>query len=466
VKGSKVTRLLKRLAALVVICAVVAGVVAVVMLPGVQEKLSGGRRSRGAGEGAVPVLAAPARIADMPVYLNGVGTAKARNLVTVRPQVDGRILSLNFKEGQDVKRGDVLAKIDPATYQAQLDQAVAKKALDEVQLDNAKRDLERYNTLGSNVVAQKTIDTQRALVAQFTAQVQLDDAAIANAKAFLDYTTIMSPIDGRTGIRMVDEGNLVRASDAGIVVITEVRPITVLFTLPQQQLSQVNRALAAGTVSVEALDSDGKTALDRGVLQVVDNQVDSTTGTIRMKGEFPNASLQLWPGQFVNVRILIDTLKQVVVVPTQSVQRGPNGAFAYVVQADDKVAMRPVAVTMQNETDAVIAKGLGDGDRVVTTGFARLKDGSSVTVAKPEEQKSGPPDAKPEVVSEARVNVRAACADDIQKLCANAEGRGVRSCLQTNTAKLSDTCKVAISAARGGKPREADARKADSSTTQ
>ena len=460
------TRLLKRLAALVVICAVVAGVVAVVMLPGVQEKLSGGRRSRGAGEGAVPVLAAPARIADMPVYLNGVGTAKARNLVTVRPQVDGRILSLNFKEGQDVKRGDVLAKIDPATYQAQLDQAVAKKALDEVQLDNAKRDLERYNTLGSNVVAQKTIDTQRALVAQFTAQVQLDDAAIANAKAFLDYTTIMSPIDGRTGIRMVDEGNLVRASDAGIVVITEVRPITVLFTLPQQQLSQVNRALAGGSVSVEALDSDGKTALDRGVLQVVDNQVDSTTGTIRMKGEFPNASLQLWPGQFVNVRILIDTLKQVVVVPTQSVQRGPNGAFAYVVQADDKVAMRPVAVTMQNETDAVIAKGLGDGDRVVTTGFARLKDGSSVTVAKPEEQKSGPPDAKPEVVSEARVNVRAACADDIQKLCANAEGRGVRSCLQTNAAKLSDTCKVAISAARGGKPREADARKADSSTTQ
>jgi multidrug efflux system membrane fusion protein len=466
VKGSKVTRLLKRLAALVVICAVVAGVVAVVMLPGVQEKLSGGRRSRGAGEGAVPVLAAPARIADMPVYLNGVGTAKARNLVTVRPQVDGRILSLNFKEGQDVKRGDVLAKIDPATYQAQLDQAVAKKALDEVQLDNAKRDLERYNTLGSNVVAQKTIDTQRALVAQFTAQVQLDDAAIANAKAYLDYTTIMSPIDGRTGIRMVDEGNLVRASDAGIVVITEVRPITVLFTLPQQQLSQVNRALAGGSVSVEALDSDGKTALDRGVLQVVDNQVDSTTGTIRMKGEFPNASLQLWPGQFVNVRILIDTLKQVVVVPTQSVQRGPNGAFAYVVQAADKVAMRPVVVTMQNETDAVIAKGLGEGDRVVTTGFARLKDGSSVTVAKPEEQKSGPPDAKPEVVSEARVNVRAACADDIQKLCASAEGRGVRSCLQTNASKLSDTCKVAISAARGGKPREADARKADSSTTQ
>jgi len=462
-----VTRLLKRLFALAVICAIVAGVVSVVMLPAVQEKLGGGRRARGGGDGPVPVLASPARIGDMPVYLNGVGTAKARNLVTVRPQVDGRIISLNFKEGQDVKRGDVLAKIDPATYQAQLDQAVAKNALDEAQLENAKRDLERYSSLGGNVVAQKTIDTQRALVAQLTAQVKQDDAAIANAKAFLDYTTIVSPIDGRTGIRMVDEGNLVRASDAGLVVITEVRPIAVLFTLPQQQLNQVNQALRAGPVSVDALDSDGRTALDRGVLQVVDNQVDPTTGTIRMKAEFPNANLQLWPGQFVNVRILIDTLKQVVVIPTQSVQRGPNGAFAYVVQADDKVTMRPVAVTMQNETDAVIAKGLAAGDQVVTTGFARLKDGSRVTVAKPDDPKpDANSDSKPQTMSEARVNVRTACADDIAKLCPNAERREVRTCLQTNAANLSDACKVATTAARGGKSRDVEARKADGSTTQ
>jgi len=269
---------------------------------------------------------------------------------------------------------------------------------------------------------------------------------------------------------MVDEGNLVRASDAGLVVITEVRPIAVLFTLPQQQLNQVNQALRAGPVSVDALDSDGRTALDRGVLQVVDNQVDPTTGTIRMKAEFPNANLQLWPGQFVNVRILIDTLKQVVVIPTQSVQRGPNGAFAYVVQADDKVTMRPVAVTMQNETDAVIAKGLADGDRVVTTGFARLKDGSRVTVAKPDEPKTGQPDAnsdtKPQTMSEARVNMRTACADDIAKLCPNAERREVRTCLQTNAANLSDACKVATTAARGGKSRDVEARKADGSTTQ
>ena len=188
-----------------------------------------------------------------------------------------------------------------------------------------------------------------------------------------------------------------------------------------------------------------------------------------MKAEFPNSNLQLWPGQFVNVRLLIDTLKQVVVIPTQSVQRGPNGAFAC-VQGDDKVTMRPVAVTMQNETDAVIAKGLGDGERVVATGFARLKEGSRVTVAKPEEQNSGEPEAKsdagPQTMSEARVSVRTACADDIAKLCPNAERREARSCLQANAANLSDTCKVATSAARGGKRNEAEARKADGSTTQ
>ena len=241
-KGWLVRRLVK-LTKQVLLIALVGAVAAVIIyasvLPSVQKQI-GGRRAK-MGNGPVPVLVAPAQIADVPFYLEGVGTAKARNTVTVRPQVDGRILSINFKEGQEVKRGDVLAKIDPSTYQAQLDQAVAKKALDESQLANAQRDLERYAKLGGNIIAQKTIDTQRALVDQLTAQIKLDDAAIANAKAFLDYTTIVAPINGRTGIRMVDEGNLVRASDAGIVVITELRPISVLFTLPQQQLVQVNR---------------------------------------------------------------------------------------------------------------------------------------------------------------------------------------------------------------------------------
>jgi multidrug efflux system membrane fusion protein len=302
-------------------------------------------------------------------------------MVTVRPQVDGRIISVNFKEGQDVKRGDVLARIDPASYQAQLDQAIAKKALDDVQLTNARRDLERYTKLGGNIVAEKTIDTQRALVGQLEAQIKADDAAIANAKAFLDYTTILSPIDGRTGIRMVDEGNLVRASDAGIVVITEIRPISVMFTLPQQQLAAVNKALSSGALTVDALDTGGKAALDTGLLQVVDNQVDQTTGTVRMKADFPNANLQLWPGQFVNVRVLIQTLEKVVVIPTPAVQRGPNGPFAYIIQADDRIALRPITVKQQTDTIAVVASGIQPEERVVTTGFARLKDGSVVAVS-------------------------------------------------------------------------------------
>jgi len=385
-----VTRLLKQVFALALIGVVAAAVVYLTGMPSDQKQGGNRRGGRLAGEGPVPVLAVPARIADVPVYFYGVGTAKARNTVTVRPQVDGRILSLNFKEGQDVKRGDVLAKIDPATYQAQLDQAVAKKALDAVQLANAERDLERYNSLTALSVAPKTIDTQRALVGQLTAQLKADDAAIANAKAVLDYTSIVAPIDGRTGIRLVDEGNLVRASDAGIVVITEVKPISVLFTLPQQQLKDINAALAAGAVSVEALESDAKTLLDRGSLQVVDNLVDQATGTVRMKADFPNANLQLWPGQFVNARVLVNTLSQVVVIPTPAVQRGPNGTFAYVVQDDDRVALRPITLALQNEKEAVVAKGIGAAERVVTTGFVRLKDGSRVNVGEPEAQPGAP----------------------------------------------------------------------------
>ena len=467
-------RLLKRVLALDAIAAVLA-VIAFVTLSPMAQKEASGRRARAMADTPVPVIDAPARIADVPVNLTGVGTAKARNTVTVRAQVDGRIMSLKFKEGQDVKRGDVLALIDPSTYQAQLDQTIAKKALDEVQLANARRDLERYAKLAANIVAQKTIDTQQALVNQLIAQVKADDAAIANAKAYLDYTTIVSPLDGRTGIRMIDEGNLVRGIDAnsGIVTITEIRPIAVVFTLPQQQLAQVNAASARGPVAVEALDADGKSVLDRGTLQVVDNQVDQTTGTVRMKAEFANADLQLWPGQFVNVRVLIDTLRQVVIVPTPAVQRGPNGTFAYVVQDDQRVALRPITVGLQTETTAVITKGIDAANRVVTTGFARLKDGARVSIVRAEDQPAGDsePAAKgaapaPSAKSEAREKMRTACAADVQKFCPNVErGRdALRSCLQANAAQLSEACKVAASGAQqSGKPREADARKADGS---
>src|SRR5436190_13028278 len=291
------------------------------------------QRQRNAGrfgnpDGPVPVLAAEAQVADVPVYLDGVGTTRALNMVTVHSQVDGTLVSVNFREGQDVKAGDVLARIDSRTYQAQLDQAAAKKALDEAQLANARLDLERYtNLIKTNAINRQQLDTQRALVAQLEAQVRLDQGAIDNAQTYLNYCTITAPISGRVGIRLVDEGNLVHASDpTGIVILTQIKPISVLFTLPQQQLRQVNRAFAKAPLSALATESDSKNVLDRGSLQVVNNQVDQTTGTVQLKAEFPNADLQLWPGQFVNIRLLIDTLRQVVVVPTASVQRGPNGA--------------------------------------------------------------------------------------------------------------------------------------------
>jgi multidrug efflux system membrane fusion protein len=363
-----------------------------------------------------------------------------------------------FQEGQDVTRGDVLARIDPSTYQAQLDQAVAKKVLDEAELANAQRDLERYTRLGANIIAQKTIDTQLATVEKLTAQIKLDEAAIANAKAFLAYTTIVAPIDGRTGIRLVDEGNLVRGSDAGqgIVVITELRPVSVLFTLPQQQLAQVQKAQVRGVLAVEALDADGKSTLDRGTLQVVDNQVDASTGTVRMKAEFANANLQLWPGQFANIRLLIDTLQQVVVIPTPAVQRGPNGTFAYVVGAEDRVSLRPIAVAHQTEMEAVIARGIGAGDRVVTTGFLRLKDGASVSVAAPQEQPPAldAPNAAGKGGARA-ASFRAACAADIETHCAGVERSrsAIRACLQASAPRLSEECKAAaakLSKAGGG----------------
>ncbi len=339
-------------------------------------------RSRfGAEGGPVPVLAAPAAKADVPVYLDAVGTIKALNTVTVRPQVDGKLLSVGFTEGDDVNKGDVLARIDPTTYQAQLDQAIAKKAQDAAQLANAKIDLDRYEKLAaSNAINHQQADTQKALVAQFAALVQSDQAAIENMQATLGYTTIVAPIAGRTGIRMVDEGNIVHASDANsaIVVITQLKPISVLFSLPQQDLGQVNDAFAKAPLTIEAQRPDSDAVIDRGTLRVVDNQVDQTTGTVKLKAEFPNTGLALWPGQFVNVRLLIDTLKDVVVIPTGAVQRGPNGTFVYVVKDDNTVAIRPIAVQKQDETQTVVKSGLTPPERVVTTGFVRLTDGSKV----------------------------------------------------------------------------------------
>ena len=377
----------KRSIATAIVALVLIGGAAVVWWqPARQEQQRFGRNFRG-DDGPVPVIAALTRRADVPVYLDGVGTVRALNTVTVKPQVDGRLLSVNYTEGQQVEAGFVLAKIDPVTYQAAYDQTVAKKAQDEATLANAKLDLARYARLSTtNAVTQQQYEAQKAMVAQLEAQVRLDQAQIDNAKAILDYTTIVAPIPGRTGIRLVDQGNIVRTSEAtGIVVITQLQPISLLFTLPQQQLGEVNKAFAARPLQVDAFGPDNKTVIESGVLKVVDNQVDQTTGTIKLKAEFPNRDLQLWPGGFINVRLLINTLQDVVVAPTAAVQRGPRGTFVYVVQDDNKVAIRPVTLTQQDETQAVIEKGLEVGARVVTTGFARLTAGAQVTVTNAEE---------------------------------------------------------------------------------
>jgi membrane fusion protein, multidrug efflux system len=362
----------------------------------------GGRAARGGGGARasgppISVLATAAKVADVPVYIDAIGTVRALNTVTVNAQVDGQITEINFKEGQDVKKGDVLARIDPTLYQAAYDQAVAKKAQDEAQLANQKRDLARYVTLlQTNAASRQQVDTQQASVDQMTAQIRVDQALIDSAAKTLSYTTIVAPIDGRTGIRAVDAGNLVRSgSGNGIVTLTQIRPISVLFNIPQQQLPQVIAAQARGAVRVDALDgtSSAATPVDRGTLQVVDNQIDQTTGTVRLKAEFPNEKLALWPGAYVNIRLLADTLKQATVIPVAAVQRGPKGPFAYVVQPGDTVAMRDLTLGPQDDAQAVVRSGLTAGDRVVTAGFARLAEGARVSVAAAEEPASGGPPA-------------------------------------------------------------------------
>lgn len=376
------SRLRRGLTILVVLVAVGAALGYVFFGMHAPKQKPGGRAARFAAQGPVPVLVAAAATADVPVYLDAVGTTKAYNTVTVHSQVDGKLIAVNFKEGQDVKKGDVLAQIDPTTFKAAFDQAVAKKAQDEALLANARVDLVRYQQLAAtNAINRQQADTQRALVAQDTAQVQSDQAAIESAQATLGYADIRAPIDGRTGIRQVDVGNIIHTSDSsGIVVITQIKPISVTFSVPQQDIQTVNDAFAKGPLETDALRSDSNKVLESGKLAVVDNQVDSTTGTVKLKADFANEDVQLWPGQFVNVRLLVNTLKGVTVIPTGAVQRGPNGTFVYVVSADDKAAMRPIVVQKQDENQTVVASGLKPAEKVVTTGFARLTDGAKVTI--------------------------------------------------------------------------------------
>ena len=331
---------------------------------------------------AVPVQAAMVTRADVPIYLQALGNVQAFNTVTIHSRVDGQLQTVAFSEGQDVKAGDLLAQIDPRPFQAQLDQAVAKKAQDEAQLANAKHDLERYTTLiTQNAISRQTADTQRALVAQLEATIKGDDATIESAQVQLGYTTITAPITGRTGIRQIDTGNIIHATDTnGLVVLTQLQPISVLFTLPEENLPDVSHAMQRGSLAVIAMSGDEKTELDRGTVALIDNQIDTATGTMRLKATFPNPNHSLWPGQFVKVKLLLRTLHNALTVPSTAVQRGAQGLFAYVIKTDSTVEMRPLKAEQLMASVAVIDEGLQEGERVVTSGQYRLQPGTRVDV--------------------------------------------------------------------------------------
>jgi multidrug efflux system membrane fusion protein len=329
---------------------------------------------------AIAVDTAAVGHTDVPIYLQGLGTVQAFYTVTVTARVDGELQKIAFTEGQQVRKGDLLAQIDPRPNQAAYDQALAAKAKDAAQLANAKLDLERYTLLQPQDLASKqTVDTARAMVDQLTAQLQVDQAVIDNARTQLEYTRITSPINGRTGIRLIDPGNIVHGANAtGIVVVTQVQPISVIFTLPEEDLSVIGAALAAGAVKVTTLSRDGNTELDQGTLSLVDNEIDQTTGTAKLKATFANERNTLWPGQYVNARVLVSTERDALTLPTAAVQLGPNGPFTYVIKADSTVEVRPLKIGAESGGMTVIKEGLALNERVVTSNQYRLQSGAHV----------------------------------------------------------------------------------------
>ncbi len=352
------------------------------------QQVSGSGRAQphasGQGQsGPAPILVSvtPVKWVDFPVILESLGQVQAYNTVLVRARVDGQIEKIAFKEGQMVKEGDLLAQIDPRPFQASLDQATAKKAQDEANLSNAKLDLTRYATLAKQDFATKQqLDTQNSLVNQLIASIAADAAAIDAARVQLDYTTIRAPISGRAGFRLIDEGNLVNAGQqTGIVAIAQLQPIAVIFTEPQEYVQRINQDLATGTPQVAVMNADGS-KLATGRLTISDNQVDLATGTIRLKAEYDNKDNALWPGLAVTTGLQLGVDKDVLVVPADTVQHGQNGLYVFVVDDQNRAAVRPVKVARQNTTTAVIADGLQEGERVVTTGQFLLQPGSIVAI--------------------------------------------------------------------------------------
>jgi membrane fusion protein, multidrug efflux system len=330
---------------------------------------------------AVRVTIAPVEKADFPVYLTGLGTVQAFNTVVVRSRVDGQIDKIAFKEGQLVNQGDLLAEIDPRPYQATLDQAKAKKEQDEANIANANLDLQRYTKLGEFATRQQ-LDTQRSTVQQLTAQIAADAAAISNAQTQLDYTSIKAPISGIVGLRQVDVGNIINAAtQTGIVTITQIEPIAVIFTAPEEQLPYINEAQVIAPLKVIAITTDGKKPLAEGTLAVVNNQVDSTSGTIRLKAVFDNKDHALWPGQSVSTRLLVQTIKGATVVPDDAIQHGTEGLYAFVVNPDSKAELRKVKVGQSIDGRSVVEAGLSPGQQVITAGQYKVQSGTLVSTA-------------------------------------------------------------------------------------
>lgn len=336
---------------------------------------------------ARPAAPAPVHVAvverkDFPIGLTGLGTVQPANTVTVRSRVDGQIEKVAFEEGQIVKEGDLLVQIDPAPFKATLDQAKAKLAQDQATLNNNQQDLQRTATLAKQGDAtQQLLDQRTAAVASMTAQVQADEAAIESANVQLAYTTIKSPLTGRAGFRLVDPGNIVHANDqAGVLTITQLQPISVVFTAPEQELPEISQAMTEGALKTTAFASEGHKRLADGKLRLIDNQVDVASGTIKLKADFDNSDNALWPGQSVTTRLLIKTVKDVVVVPDTAVQRGPNGLFAYVVTAGSAAELRNLKVGPIADGQALIESGLEPGERIITSGHYRVQPGGPVEV--------------------------------------------------------------------------------------
>ena len=378
------------------LCVLAGGAYLFYRYPPVAPPAAGKKKSGDPASRVMPVVADAVRTGQINLYLNGLGTVTALRTVTVRSRVDGELLRVLFTEGQIVKAGEVLAEIDPRPFQVQLTQAEGQMARDRALLENARLDLDRYRTLlKQDSIAEQQVASQESLVRQYEGTVKIDQSAIDNARLQLTYARVTAPIGGRIGLRQVDPGNIVRAADAnGLAVITQVQPVTVVFTIPQDNLPAVLKRLHAGErLPVEAFDRDQKTKLADGVLLTVDNQIDTATGTIKLKAQFANDDGRLFPNQFVNVRMLLDTLQDVTTVATAAIQRGTQGIFVYVVGADYTVSLRPVKLGATEGNRAAVESGLKAGELVVVDGTDRLREGAKVELANREAGKPAPYDS-------------------------------------------------------------------------